>query len=254
MSNRPLEGMNIIVTGGSRGIGAAIVEAVVADGAKAIIHYGRDADSAKALLKKIGGQGWAIGSDFTNPDAPGQFFAEALAKAGRIHGLVNNAGIRTTVDIAADDKAWREAWAKEMQVNLYAAADLCRAAILHYRQHGGGRIVNMASRAGQRGYTPDCLPYGAAKAGLNNITKTIARSFGAEGVIAVAIAPGWVRTEMADGYTAVHGLNAAVGDIPIGQMAETTEVAELVSFALRPSQMSLNGATLDVNGGSYVRA
>jgi NAD(P)-dependent dehydrogenase (short-subunit alcohol dehydrogenase family) len=246
--------MNVVVTGGSRGIGAAIVETIVKDGAKAIIHYGRDKISADALLERIGGRGWTIGADFTDPDAPGKFFAEALLKAGRVHGLVNNAGIRTTVSIEADDAAWRAAWAKEMQVNLYAPADLCRAAILHYRQHGGGRIVNMASRAGQRGYTPDCLPYGASKAGLNNITKTIARSFGHEGVIAVAIAPGWVRTEMADGYTAIHGLQAAVGDIPIGKMAETAEVAELVSFALRPSQLSINGSTLDINGGSYVRS
>lgn len=251
---KPLDGMNIVVTGGSRGIGAAIVEAVVADGARAIIHYGRDKAAADALLQRIGGRGWTIGSDFSDPDAPGRFFAEALAKAGRIHGLVNNAGIRTTVDITADDAAWRAAWAREMQVNLYAAADLCRAAILHFRQHGGGRIVNMASRAGQRGYTADCWPYAASKAGLSAVTKTIARSFGAEGVVAVALAPGWVRTEMADGYTAIHGLNAAVGDIPIGRMAETSEVAEMVSFTLRPSQMSINGATLDINGGSYVRS
>jgi 3-oxoacyl-[acyl-carrier protein] reductase len=252
--SKPLEGMNVVVTGASRGIGAAIVEAIVADGARAVIHYGRDKASADALLQRIGGKGWTIGSDFTDPAAPSKFFVDALAQAGRIHGLVNNAGIRTTVDITADDATWRDTWAREMQVNLYAAADLCRAAILHFRQHGGGRIVNMASRAGQRGYTPDCLPYGAAKAGLNNITKTIARSFGHEGVIAVAIAPGWVRTEMADGYTAIHGLKAAVGDIPIGKMAEKTEVAELVSFALRPSQVSINGSTLDINGGSYVRS
>jgi NAD(P)-dependent dehydrogenase (short-subunit alcohol dehydrogenase family) len=111
----------------------------------------------------------------------------------------------------------------------------------------------MASRAGQRGYAADALPYGAAKAALLNLTKSIARSFGADGVTAVAIAPGWVRTEMAEDFVERFGEAAAVGDIPIGAMAEPSEIAELVAFVFRPSQRSLNGATLDVNGGSYIR-
>jgi NAD(P)-dependent dehydrogenase (short-subunit alcohol dehydrogenase family) len=97
------------------------------------------------------------------------------------------------------------------------------------------------------------MPYGATKAALVNLTKSIARSFGADGVTAIAIAPGWVRTEMAQEFIAAHGKAAAVADIPIGEMAAPTEVAELVAFVLRPSQASLNGATLDVNGGSYIR-
>lgn len=97
------------------------------------------------------------------------------------------------------------------------------------------------------------MPYGATKAALANLTKSIARSFGADGVAAVNIAPGWVLTEMAEDYVAQHGMSAAVADIPIGKMATPSEVAELVSLVLRPSQASLNGATLDVNGGSYIR-
>jgi NAD(P)-dependent dehydrogenase (short-subunit alcohol dehydrogenase family) len=97
------------------------------------------------------------------------------------------------------------------------------------------------------------LPYGATKAALLNLTKSIARSFGDDGVVAIAIAPGWVSTDMAQQFVATHGKLAAVGDIPIGEMAQPSEIAELVAFALRPSQRSLNGATLDVNGGSYIR-
>lgn len=95
------------------------------------------------------------------------------------------------------------------------------------------------------------MPYGAAKAALVNLTKSIARSFGPDGVVATAIAPGWVRTEMAEEYVARFGEAAAVADIPIGAMASPSEIAELV--VLRPSQRSLNGATLDANGGSYIR-
>jgi NAD(P)-dependent dehydrogenase (short-subunit alcohol dehydrogenase family) len=118
---------------------------------------------------------------------------------------------------------------------------------------GGGTIVNMASRAGQRGYAADAMPYGATKAALINLTKSIARSFGADGIVAIAIAPGWVQTGMAEDFVAQFGKQAAVSDIPIGEMAQPSEVAELVAFALRPTQRSLNGATLDLNGGSYIR-
>ena len=97
------------------------------------------------------------------------------------------------------------------------------------------------------------MPYGATKAALVNLTKSIARSFGADGVTAIAIAPGWVRTDMAEEFIATHGKAAAVADIPIGEMAAPHEVAELVALVLRPGQASLNGATLDVNGGSYIR-
>lgn len=248
-----LEGRNILVTGGSRGIGAAIVEALARDCARPIIHYGRDTAKAEALLARIGGKGHVLQADFTDRAEPTRLFAEAVKLAGRIHGLVNNAGIRTLVDISADLDSWHDVWSREIQVNLQAAADLAKAALLHFRQQGGGHIITMASRAGQRGYMGEALPYGVSKAALINLSKSIARSFGHEGVVSIAVAPGWVRTEMAEDYVATHGLKAAVADIPIGRMAEPAEVAELVAFALRPSQASLNGATLDVNGGSYIR-
>lgn len=248
-----LEGRTYLVTGGSRGIGAAIVAALAQEGAKVVIHYGRDMAKAEALLAQIGGQGFTLQADFTEAAEPTRLFAEAVRLAGRIHGVVNNAGIRTLVDITADLDSWQAAWAREMQVNLQASADITKAALLHFRQHGGGHIVTMASRAGQRGYMGEALPYGVTKAALINLSKSVARSFGHEGVVSIAVAPGWVRTEMAEDYVATHGMNAAVADIPIGRMAEPAEVAELVAFALRPSQASLNGATLDVNGGSYIR-
>ncbi len=241
------------MTGASGGSGTAIVESLVSEGARPIIHYGRQRAAAEALSDRVGGTGVLVQADLSDPAGAARLWDGAQASVGRIHGLVNNAGIRTTVALDGDLGAWQEAWRRELQVNVLAAADLCRSAILHFRAHGGGRIVNMASRAGQRGYVADAIPYGAAKAALNNITKSIARSFGAEGVIAVAIAPGWVRSDMAETYVARASLAATIGDIPIGAMAEPAEIAELVAFAMRNSQRSLNGATLDLNGGSYVR-
>lgn len=252
-STRELAGQTVLVTGASGGIGRAIVQRLAAEGARPIIHYGRDRDRAQALLDEIGGNGFSVQADLSVPGGADRLWRQAVALAGRIDGLVNNAGIRTEVSIEADDDIWRQAWQQEFQVNLFSAVDLCRAAVRHFKGNGGGRIVNMASRAAQRGYAADTLPYGASKAALVNLTKSLARSFGADGVVAVAIAPGWVRTQMAEQFIAQFGKAAAVADIPIGDMAQPGAIAELVAFVLRPSQASLNGATLDVNGGSYIR-
>jgi NAD(P)-dependent dehydrogenase (short-subunit alcohol dehydrogenase family) len=251
--NTPLDGQTVLVTGASGGIGAAIVEQLAADGARAIIHYGRDKAKAEALLGRIGGHGVIVQADLSSVDGAFKLWRAAVEATGHIHGLVNNAGIRTEVTVDVSDDEWRSAWEKEFQINFFATADLCREAIKHFRDNGGGRIVNMTSRAGQRGYAANAMPYGAAKAALANLTKSIARSFGADGVTAVNISPGWVRTDMAEDFVEKHGKSAATADIPIGEMATPAEVAELVSFVLRRSQASLNGATVDVNGGSYIR-
>jgi NAD(P)-dependent dehydrogenase (short-subunit alcohol dehydrogenase family) len=251
--NLPLEGMNVLVTGASGGLGSAIVERLAAEGATPIIHFGWNKTSAYALLEKIGGRGHVVQGDLSLPEGPEDLWRKSVAAARRVHAIVNAAGIRTEADLNDSLDAWHKAWHGEFQVNLFAAVDLSRNAILHFKGHGGGRIVNIASRAGQRGYSADAMAYGATKAALINLTKSIAKSFGPDGVTAVAIAPGWIRTDMAEDFIAKHGEAAAVADIPIGAMALPEEVAELTAFVLRPSQRSLNGATLDVNGGSYIR-
>lgn len=251
--DKPLQGQTVLVTGASGGIGAAIVERLALEGARPIIHYGQNEMTAKVLLARIGGNGFIVQADLSDPEGPLALWRKAVAFAGRIHGLINNAGIRSDVSIECSQDHWKAACQREFQINFFAAADLSREAIRHFKTEGGGRIVNIASRAGQRGATADAMPYGASKAALINLTRSIAHSFGREGVTAVAVAPGWVRTGMGDNLIATHENLAAVDDIPIGDVAEPAEIAELVAFVLRYSQESLNGATLDVNGGSYIR-
>lgn len=248
-----LAGQTILVTGATGAIGQAICRALVAEGARVAIHYGRNRDTAEALLASLDGRGWCLPADLSDPQGAWSLWSTAVGVAGRITGLVNNAGIRSEVAVDAPLADWQATWDRELRVNLLSAVDLTRCAILHYRQNGGGRIVNMASRAGQRGYTSNAMAYGASKAALINLTKSVAQSHGAEGITAIALAPGWVRTEMAEAFIATHGEAAALAGIPIGRMATTDEIGELVAFTFRPSQASLNGAVLDVNGGSYLR-
>ncbi|WP_423206602.1 SDR family oxidoreductase [Paracoccus yeei] len=248
-----LSGQAILVTGATGAIGRAICHALVAEGARVVIHYGRNRDAAEALLADLGGAGWCLAADLSDAAAPQALWDRAVVAAGRLTGLVNNAGIRSEVAVDAPMEAWQRVWAQEMRVNFLSAVDLSKLAILHFRQHGGGRIVNMASRAGQRGYASNAMAYGASKAALINLTRSIAQSHGHEGVTSVALAPGWVRTEMAEAYIAQHGEAAALAGIPIARMAAPEEIGEITAFAFRPSQASLNGAVLDVNGGSYLR-
>ncbi|MET3597902.1 NAD(P)-dependent dehydrogenase (short-subunit alcohol dehydrogenase family) [Mesorhizobium shonense] len=252
--DKTLEGLTVLVTGSSVGIGAAIVERLAADGAHPIIHYGRDKAGAEAVLARIGGAGLILQADLSIAEGP----FELWHKGGRGGG----SDTRPCQQCRHSHRDFDRSLGRGLEIGVaegvsdqvfFAAADLAKEAIRHFMTNGGGRIVNMASRAGQRGYAADAMPYGASKAGLVNLTKSIARSFGADGVTAVAIAPGWVRTDMAEDFVAVHGKHAAVADIPIGEMALPAVIAELVAFVMRPSQASLNGATLDVNGGSYIR-
>ena len=248
-----LQNQTILVTGATGAIGQAICTSLAAEGARVVIHYGRNRAAAEALLDMIGGKGSCLPADLSDPAAATALFDAAVQAEGRITGLVNNAGIRNEVPVTADLADWQAIWDREMRVNFLSAVDLSRAAILHFRKQGGGRIINMASRAGQRGYSSNAMAYGASKAALINLTKSVAQSHGAEGITAVALAPGWVRTEMAEAFIAQHGEAAALNGIPLGRMAAPQEIGELVAFTFRPSQASLNGAVLDVNGGSYMR-
>lgn len=250
---RPLNGQTFMVTGASGGIGGAIVERLALEGAKAIIHYSHDQEAALAVLDRIDGNGIILQADLSSAEAPFALWQKAVDFAGRIHGLVNSASMRNEISIDSDRSDWKIAWQREFQVNFFSAADLCREAIRHFQTEGGGRIVNIACHAGQRGSSTDFMPYGAAKAAMINLTKSIAQGFGRDGATAVCIAPGPVRTQSADNPLTIHGDAAAVGDIPIGDIADPAEIAELVAFVLRFGQDSLNGATLDVNGGSYMR-
>ncbi|WP_420587508.1 SDR family NAD(P)-dependent oxidoreductase [Ruegeria sp.] len=249
-----LQGKTVLLTGATGSIGQAIARELAAEGARVLLHYNNNAARAEALAAEIGQGAIALAADLSDPKGPSELWDAAEVQVGRIDALINNAGILTASSVDDPLEAWHRVWQGDLQVNLMAAADLSRAAIRHFRTQAGGRIVNMASRAGQGGYRAEAMSYGATKAALINLTQSIARGFGADGITAVAIAPGWVRTEMSEGYIRTHGEAAALSGIPLGQMAEPEELAELVAFVLRPSQASLSGAVLDVNGASQMRS
>ena len=233
---------NILVTGSTRGIGAAIVEALALKGARVVGHGRTDGDGV-------------IGADLSQAGAADALWDKALAVLdGRIDVLINNAGVFEGVAVDADDKAWADAWGRTMQINLQASADLCRRAVLHFRERGeGGRIVNIASRAAYRGDSPAHWHYAASKAGMVGMTKSIARGFAIEQILAFAICPGFVMTGMAEDYLASRGGDKLLADIPLGRVAEPAEVASVAAYLALEAPASMTGAVLDVNGASFVR-
>ena len=201
-----LNGKVVLVTGGSRGIGAAIVRAITGAGGEVVLHYGRSRDRAEALADEVGaGRCRILAADLDDGAAVPGLWREAVAWKGRVDVLVNNAGIYLPAGVDADFDTWAEVWARTLRVNLVAAAHLCREAVRHFRERGGGAIVNVASRAAFRGDAPDYTHYAASKAGMVALTRTIARGFGAENITAFVVAPGFVRTDMAEDYFRDHG-------------------------------------------------
>ena len=231
---------NILVTGTSRGIGEAIAAALA--GQNVVGH-------------SSGGGGGRIAADLSDAEAVRALWWEAMERlGGRIDVLINNAGVFEAAPIEQSDETWAAAWERTMAINLTAAAELCRLAVLHFRERGeGGRIVNVSSRAAYRGDSPQHWHYAASKAGMIGMTKSIARGYAAENILAFAVCPGFTVTGMVDEYLASRGGAAFLADIPLGRPAATGEVAETVRWLALDAPASATGTVLDVNGASFVR-
>lgn len=249
----------VLVTGGSRGIGAEIVRALARDGARVYFTYARDAAAAHALARECGEARVACKrSDVGDPDAHAPLVAAVLARFGRLDVVVNNAGIFAENPFDGDDfAAWRAGWKRTFEVNLFGAVDLAYHAMRAMRAQSPGergvrgRVINVVSRAAHRGETT-FADYGASKAGLVNLTKSIARGCARDGIVAFAVAPGFIETDMATETLAVQG-DAIRADIPSGRVGGPGEVASIVAFLASGGADYATGTTIDVNGASYVR-
>ena len=234
--------MNILITGASRGIGAATLELFKSHGHQIRGHSSRGSDEL-------------IAGDLMDPCSPRNIWDTALDELGGcIDVLINNAGIYEAVSDNAPDSEWHSAWERMLRVNLQASADLCRLAVSHFLDRGGGgRIVNVASRAAFRGDSPQHWHYAASKAAIVGMTRTIARGYAAENILAFAVAPGFTVSEMTAEYLQGRGGAQIVADIPLGRVAHTSEVAEAIRWLAIDAPPSATGTVVDINGASYVR-
>jgi NAD(P)-dependent dehydrogenase (short-subunit alcohol dehydrogenase family) len=240
-----------LITGASRGIGRESALRIALAGAKVAVNYHRSEKEAQSLVREIGEQkAMAVGADVGNPGDVQTMIDAVVERFGRIDILVNNAATfaRNPFD-GPDYAAWQRGWRATFDVNVFGAANAAYLAMRSMRKSGGGKIINIASRAAFRGET-EFADYGASKAALVNLTRSIARSCARDNIIASCVAPGFIETEMARSELEAHR-EKILEQIPLGRVGTVDDVAAVILFLASPWADYLNGVTIDVNGGSW---
>lgn len=253
-----LTGKTVLLTGASRGIGAATAARLGRAGAALIAHYGHDRAGAEAATAEIPDERKRLlGADFSDQAAVDALWRDALAWRGRVDVLVANAALmHWEGGLEGDDDAlWDAVWAETLQVNVLAPARLLRHAVRHFCARGGGVLITLSSWAAQRGTAnPNAVAYAASKAAIKAVAQTLARGYARDGVLSYIVAPGVVDTGMSHDASATQGGMAAVSaGLAMGEPVPPQEVAELVAFLASGAAKHLSGATLDINGASYIR-
>ncbi|MFI5356746.1 MAG: SDR family NAD(P)-dependent oxidoreductase [Opitutales bacterium] len=253
----PSRRLQALVTGASRGIGAAIACRLAAQGVRVALHYRQDRTSAEALRASLPGADHAtFAADLGETDAAEALFRAVLADFGSPDILVNNAGIYEDHPIAQPDTTfalWSYLWERTLAANLVAPAHLSfLAARAMQTRGGGGRIVNISSRGAFRG-EPRAPAYGASKAGLNALGQSLARALAPEGIYVFTVAPGWVATDMARDHLSGARGEEILRDIPLGRAAEADEIARLACWLALEAPAAMTGCIVDANGASYLR-
>lgn len=247
----------ILVTGASKGIGAAIACRAGQAGASVIAHYSSDRAGAEAAVADFdANRSLVVGADFSKLSEVEALWNCAVEWRGRIDVLVNNAAIMLFEGgVEQPEEQWDSIWTDTFEINVLAPSRLLRRAVLHFLETGGGTIITISSWAAQKGVTnPASIAYGASKAAIHNATQTIARAYAANGVLAYLVAPGVVRTRLSEqAAESIGGENLVTESLAMKEWVPPDEVANAVVFLASGQVRHLSGATLDINGASYIR-
>ena len=253
-----MTGQRALVTGGSRGVGAAVAARLAEAGLTIAVHCRSDLAAAEAVVAGLPGSGHIVVSgDLADPVQVEAFVGEAISGLGGLDVLVNNAGIHTDqpIDSTSYEK-WRAGWQRVIDVNVHGTANVTWCFVDHLRTRpegtDGGRIINIGSRGAYRG-EPNAPAYGASKAAVHSMSQSLAVSLAPYGIGVAAVAPGFIRTDMA-----VPLLDGPAGDdiraqSPFGRVAEPDDVASAVAWLALPGSLWASGAVIDLNGASYLR-
>lgn len=234
-----------IVTGGTRGIGKAIVERLVKEKYKVTATYFGNTEAAKALEKEFGVKTYKF--SVANFEDCAKTIAKIEKENGPIDILVNNAGITRDSML---HKMPKESWDEVIETNLNSVFNMCHAVVNGMRERGYGRIVNISSINGQKGQLGQAN-YAAAKAGIIGFTKSLALEGARKGITANVICPGYIETDMTH-HIQPNILESIKADIPMGRLGQPSEIAHAVSYLVSEEAAFVTGSTLSVNGGQYL--
>ena len=241
--NRELDQKVAIVTGAAQGIGAAIADVMVREGATVIVAD-MNADAAAAKAAELGGECTSFAVNVAKMDQLQALVDFAIEKFGRIDILVNNAGVTRQIDFL---EIGEDEFDRVVDINLKAMVFLTQKVMRHMVERNYGRIVNIASLAGERGGLFAGIHYSTSKAGVINATKCMAHRGGVHNVTVNAVAPGLIKTPMGD------SLNFSTNEIAMKRLGTAHEVAEAVAFLASDRARYITGSTVDVNGGVFMR-
>lgn len=251
-----LAGRTVLVTGASGGIGSVTAATVGARGASVIAHYRGNRAGAEAAVGGLADdRRLLVQADLAQPGGSRALFAEALAWRRRVDVVVVNAAILLDTPFDGSDADWDENWERTLRVNVLEPVSLMREALRHFLEVGGGTLVVLSSWAAERGSAIASLSaYAASKAAVRNVAQTIARNHARDGVLAYVVAPGIVQTPMSEiSASSRGGVDAVNAILAMGEMVPPEEVGELIAFLASGRNRHLSGATIDVNGATYIR-
>ena len=249
--------MKVLLTGSSKGIGYKIAKDLLAEGHELALHYNKNESSLDALLKKDKTGSFSIQADLSRQEEIKKMVENTIGKLSFPDCIINNAGIAESADISLDINDWSKMFDKTIDVNLKAPSLIFKEFLRYKREkkiNSRLRIINIASRAAFRGEQQDYISYACSKGGIISLTKTMSRSFGeTDNIVAISIAPGFVRTEMAQSFIDKHGEDVVKQGITLDRLTEPKDISPLVSLIVSGKMDHSTGSTIDVNGGSFLR-
>ena len=249
--------MKVLLTGSSKGIGFNIAKTLINEGHDIALHYNKNKSALDTLLKDSKTNSFTIQSDLSDSNQIKDLVNSTIDKLSFPDCIINNAGIAESADISIGFDKWNELFDRTIDVNLKAPSLIFKELIKYKRANkikSRLRFINIASRAAFRGEQEDYISYACSKGGMISLTKTISRSFGeSDNIVAISIAPGFVRTEMAQSFIEKHGEDVVKQGITLDRLTEPKDISPIVSLIVSGKMDHSTGSTIDVNGGSFLR-
>ena len=254
--NLDFSNKNVLITGGSRGIGKACAKLFSEMNANVIITYKSELNKAEQVLSglsNINNNHSFYQLDISSPKNIEDFFSKLMKKYDKIDVLVNNAGVyieHKINEVTFDE--WQQCWNETISTNLIGVSNLCYFVSRQMIKQGGGKIINISSRGAFRG-EPNHPAYGASKAGLNSLSQSLARALAPYNIIVGAVAPGYVQTDMASDILNGENGPEVIKQSPLNRAASPEEIARIVAVFAADGFEYMTGGIIDINGASYLR-
>ena len=249
--------MKVLLTGSSKGIGYKIAKDLIKEGHQLALHYNSNKSLLEVLINEYSSNSFTVKADLSLENEIKKLVDDTIENLSFPDCIINNAGIAESADVSIDFDNWSKMFDKTIDVNLKAPSLIFKEFLKYKREKkikSRLRFINISSRAAFRGEQQDYISYACSKGGLISLTKTMSRSFGeTDNIVAISIAPGFVRTEMAQNFIDKHGEDVVKKGITLDRLTEPKDISPLVSLIVSGKMDHSTGSTIDVNGGSFLR-